>query len=67
MKLKDMVWMIEEGPIPLHDSDTVEVPVTTISLSGLQLDDLSGLLQTYNEEFGIDAYLGAQQMVRSML
>ena len=61
----------DDGPLPLHnvdlDADTVEIPVTTVPLTTPQMNELSGLLQIYTEDFGIDAYLEAQQMIRTML
>ena len=61
----------DDGLLPLHDvdmdADTVEIPVTTVPLTTLQMNQLSGLLQIYTEDFGIDAYLEAQHMVRTMV
>ena len=40
----------DESPLPLHESEGVEVPVTTVPLTSEQLDQLKRVVRLSNDE-----------------
>ena len=57
----------DEGPLPLHESEGVEVPVTTVPLTSEQLDQLKTVVRLGNDELGVTTYLGARDLVYAMM
>lgn len=55
-----------EGPQPLHECESVEVPGTSLHLTTEQCQSLSSLVEHSDDEFGIDTYLACKDMLHTM-
>lgn len=57
----------EDGPLPLHGSDSVEVPATPVHFNSEQLDELQRVIRDHNGEPDLHIYLEARAMAYAML
>lgn len=57
------------GPLPLHESEDVVVPVTTLPLTSEQLNQLEGVARQSlsSDELGVTTYLQVRDLVYAML
>ena len=57
----------EEGPLPLHeDIDGVEVPVTPVPVTDLQLQQLKSFIEHDHDDSGVSTFLRAQDLFNTM-